>query len=107
METFYDRLVDTCRIRGYTPSGLCTRLGIRKSFLSDLKSGRIQSIRTDTVCELARALNVTTDFLLMGEETRLTLEESELVSCYRHATPKERRLVAFILQDYGMPTPKD
>ena len=101
-EAFYDRIVTTCKLRGVSPSGLCVKLGIRKSFLSDLKSGRIQSIHTSTVCTLAEALGVSTDYLLLGKESRLTDTESLLLSSWRHATDKEKQTIAFILADYGM-----
>ena len=101
-QAFCDRIVQACKMRGYTPSGLCVKLGIRKSFLSDLKSGRIQSIHTSTVCTLAEALGVSTDYLLLGKESRLTDTESLLLSSWRHATDKEKQTIAFILADYGM-----
>lgn len=101
-EEFYNRLVDACKMRGYTPSGLCVKLGIRKSFLSDLKSGRINSIHTSTVCRLAEALNVSTDYLLLGRESKLNDTESSLLHSWRKATLKEKQIIAFILSDYGM-----
>ena len=100
METFYDRVVKSCKAQGITPSRLCVNLGIRKAIMSDLKSGRVASIRADTIVAFAAALHVTTDYLLTGRETRLTAQESQLLNAWRHCTDDERQNVAFILRNY-------
>lgn len=100
METMYDRIVKMCKARGMTPSGLCVRLGIRKAIMSDLKSGRTESIRTGTLCMFAGALGVTTDYLLLGKETNLTEKESRLLAAYKQATDTERETIDFILRKY-------
>jgi len=100
METMYDRIVMMCKVRGMTPSGMCNRLGIRKAIMSDLKSGRINSIHTDTLVMFAGALGVTTDYLLLGKETSLTEKESNLLSAWRQASQEEKDIIAFILRKY-------
>lgn len=106
MESMYTRIANTCMVRGITPSGLCIKVGVRKSLMSDLKSGRTSSMRTDTLLALARELQVSTDYLLTGVETSLTEEESVLLRCWRLSSDTVRQNVAFALRDYGMPMPE-
>ena len=49
--------------------------GIKQSHLSALESGRIKIVKSDTLVKLARALQVSADWLLGLQED----EESELV----------------------------
>lgn len=106
MESMYDRIVKTCKVRGLTPSGLCVKVGTRKAIMSDLKSGRTNTIRTDTLVNFARELGVSTDYLLTGEELTLTSEESVLLRCWRLASDTDRQNVAFVLREYGMTMPE-
>ena len=107
METMYDRIVKTCKARGITPSAMCVKIGIRKAIISDLKSGKTLTIRTDTVVLFADFLGVTTDYLLTGRELTLTEEESLLLNCWRHARLSDKQNAAFALRDYGMTIPKE
>lgn len=105
-QTMYERIVEVCKARGITPSAMCVKLDIRKAIMSDLKSGRTASIRTDTVVAFAEFLGVSTDYLLTGKEFRLRDIESQLISAWRQASDSEKQNVAFILRDYGMPMPE-
>jgi transcriptional regulator with XRE-family HTH domain len=105
-ETMYDRMAKICKAKGITPSYMCVQLDIRKAIMSDLKSGRTATIRTDTLVKFAEYLGVTTDYLLTGHELRMTQEESALLNAWRQATHKEKENVAFTLRDYGMPMPE-
>lgn len=107
METMYERIVKTCKARGIAPSAMCVKLGIRKAIMSDLKSGKTLTIRTDTVVLFADFLGVTTDYLLTGRELTLTEEESLLLNCWRHATFTDKQNAAFALRDYGMTMPEE
>ncbi|MBP5317000.1 MAG: helix-turn-helix transcriptional regulator [Bacteroidales bacterium] len=107
METMYDRIVKTCKARGITPSSMCVKLGIRKAIMSDLKSGKTLTIRTDTVVLFADFLGVSTDYLLTGRELTLTEEESMLLRCWRHASIADKQNAAFALRDYGMTMPEE
>lgn len=106
MESMYDRIVKTCKAREITPSGMCVKLGIRKAIMSDLKSGRTASIRTDTLILFADYLNVSTDYLLTGKEFALKNDEARLLSCWRLADITAKQNAAFALRDYGMPMPE-
>lgn len=106
MSPLYERINIACTAQGITPSGLCTKLGIRKSVLSDLKHGRSSSIRTDTIVIISEALGVSTDYLLKGAEALLKPIESQLLIAWRLASDTERQNVAFILREYGMSMPE-
>lgn len=107
METMYERIVKICKAREIAPSAMCVKLGIRKAIMSDLKSGKTATIRTDTVVKFAEFLGVSTDYLLAGRELTLTAEESALLSCWRHASLTDKQNAAFALRDYGMPMPEE
>lgn len=106
MGTMYERIVQTCKARGVTPSGMCVQLGIRKGIMTDLKSGRTATIRTDTVVMFAEYLNVSTDYLLTGKEFALKNDEARLLACWRLADITAKQNAAFALRDYGMPMPE-
>lgn len=68
MSDLYNRLVEKSREKGMTPSALCTKAGVTRSRMTDLKSGKIKTLSTETLRRLALALNTTVEELLYGEE---------------------------------------
>lgn len=68
MCNLYDRIKTACEAKGITVSALCLQLGMSKSVLSDLKSGRKKTLSADTLSKIAAHLSVTADSLL-GNET--------------------------------------
>ena len=68
MCNLYDRIKTACESKGITVSALCLQLGMSKSVLSDLKSGRKKTLSADTLGRIAAYLQVSTDSLL-GSET--------------------------------------
>ncbi len=67
MCTLYDRIIELCKAKGVTGSRMCLDLGLSKSTLSDIKSGRKKGISTSTAQKMASYLDVSVDYLL-GEE---------------------------------------
>jgi transcriptional regulator with XRE-family HTH domain len=53
---------------GLTQDELAQKAGISKSFLSDLENGK-RSIGAETLLDLGRAMKVSLDFLMIGEES--------------------------------------
>ena len=69
MCTLYSRINELCKERGVSGSRMCLDLGMSKSTMSDLKSGRKKSVTAETAQKIASYLNVSVEFLL-GEEIK-------------------------------------
>ena len=67
MWTLYDRLDSLCKERGIKGGRMCTDLGISKSLMTDLKSGRKKTISAITAQKIASYFGVSVGYLL-GEE---------------------------------------
>lgn len=76
MCTLYDRIIELCRAKGVSGSRMCLDLGLSKSTLSDIKSGRKKGISTSTAQKIASYLDVSVGYLL-GEETEKAPVESD------------------------------
>ena len=68
MSDLYNRLAQKASEKGMTPSALCTKAGVTRSRMTDLKSGKIKTLSTETLRRFALALNTTVEELLYGEE---------------------------------------
>ena len=68
MSDLYNRLVEKSREKGMTPSALCTKAGVTRSRMTDLKNGKIKSLSTETLRRFAMVLNTTVEELLYGVE---------------------------------------
>ena len=69
MWTLYDRLRILCEERGIKGAKMCTDLGISKSLMTDLKSGRKKTISAPTAQKIATYFGVSVGYLL-GEEDK-------------------------------------
>ena len=68
MCTLYDRIIELCKQKGVSGSRMCLELGLSKSTLSDIKSGRKKGISTSTAQKMAAYLGVSVGYLLGEEE---------------------------------------
>lgn len=68
MCTLYDRIQSLCQSKGVSGSRMCLDLGLSKSTLSDIKSGRKKGVSTATAAKIASYLGVTVGYLLGEEE---------------------------------------
>ena len=68
MCTLYSRITELCKERGVSGSRMCLDLGMSKSTLSDLKSGRKKSFTAETAHKIASYLDVSVAYLLGEEE---------------------------------------
>ena len=78
MCTLYERIMDLCKQNGVSGSRMCLNLGLSKSTLSDMKSGRKNGISTATAKKIASYFNVSVGYLLGEEEKKEQFNESEL-----------------------------
>ena len=70
MCTLYDRITELCKAKGVSGSRMCLDLGLSKSTLSDIKSGRKKGISTSTAQKMAAYLGVSVGYLLGEEEQK-------------------------------------
>lgn len=76
MCTLHSRIIELCKEKGISGSRMCLDLGMSKSTLSDLKSGRKKSFTADTAHKIASYLGVSVAYLLGEEEKEAKKEQS-------------------------------
>jgi transcriptional regulator with XRE-family HTH domain len=70
MGTLHERLSSLCEERGIKGGRMCVDLGISKSLMTDLKSGRKKGVNAETAQKIATYFNVSVGYLL-GEEEKI------------------------------------
>lgn len=70
MVTLYETLTDLCKKKGIKGGRMCTDLGISKSLMTDLKSGRKKGVNAETAQKIASYFGVTVGYLLGEEEKK-------------------------------------
>ena len=68
MVTLYERLSELCEKKGVKGGRMCTDLGISKSLMTDLKSGRKKGVNAETAQKIASYFGVSVGYLLGEEE---------------------------------------
>lgn len=68
MSDLYSNIHALCEKEGIKDGTLCANIGIRRSFLSELKAGRTKSLSTEVLSKIAAYFNVSVDYLLTGEQ---------------------------------------
>lgn len=68
MSDLYSNIHALCEKEGIKDGTLCANIGIRRSFLSELKSGRTKSLSAEVLSKIAAYFNVSVDYLLTGEQ---------------------------------------
>ena len=101
--------------RGMTQTQLATAWGESRQTVYKYESGVVENISIAKLELIARALGCDPADLagwkrscvsvMMQEDTApyLTRQEVALLDAWRKAKPKERRIIACILEEYGMP----
>lgn len=79
-----------------TREQLAELANISPQFLVHIENGT-KSMTTNTICNLARALNVSTDYLLLGQEDT-DLNRTLATEAFVSMLPEDRELVEKILQ---------
>jgi transcriptional regulator with XRE-family HTH domain len=68
MSDLYSNIHALCEKEGVKDGTLCANIGIRRSFLSELKAGRTKSLSAEVLSKIAAYFNVSVDYLLTGEQ---------------------------------------
>ena len=75
MCTLHSRIIELCKEKGVSGSRMCLDLGLSKSTLSDIKSGRKKGFSADTAHKIASYLGVSVGYLLGEEEMGIKKEQ--------------------------------
>ena len=97
MCTLHSRIIELCKERGISGSRMCLDLGMSKSTLSDLKSGRKKSFTAETAHKIASYLGVSVAYLLGEEENegkkeKPTVQDDGLSEAKRKLIEKIKKL---------------
>lgn len=68
MSDLYSNIHALCEKQGIKDGTLCSNIGIRRSFLSELKAGRTKSLSAENLSKIANYFDVSVDCLLTGEQ---------------------------------------
>lgn len=68
MSDLYSNIHALCEKEGIKDGTLCSNIGIRRSFISELKAGRTKSLSTEVLSKIAAYFNVSVDYLLTGNQ---------------------------------------
>ena len=64
MSDLYNRIYDLCQRKGITIGRMCKDLGISRGNLTELKMGRIKTLKTDNLRKIAYYFKVPLDYLV-------------------------------------------
>ena len=109
MCTFYNRVQELCAEKGVSGSRMCLDLGLSKSTLSDIKSGRKKGVSTETAQKMAAYFGVSVDYLVTGENKKIptapegdgyTEEELMWLEWLRaRATPQQKAIIRLMFEE--------
>ena len=68
MSELYERIAVFCRDKGVSVSGMCVALGMSKSIMSDLNSGKKDGLSQKTLAKISDFLEVPVDTLIGKEK---------------------------------------
>lgn len=70
MSELYKRIELLCQEKGVTITDMCRISGASRGSLTDLKMGRINTLKAETMKKIADYLEVSIDYLLTGEHVK-------------------------------------
>lgn len=63
-----ERIRELREIQGYTREGLAEKIDISSKFLYEIECGK-KNFSADTLCRISKALSVSCDYIMLGEDT--------------------------------------
>lgn len=82
MSKLYNTINEICKERNISITKMCKEADVSRGSLTDLKSGRIQKLSTDTISKIAEYFGVSVDYLLSGEDNNSILVEAHNTPIY-------------------------
>ena len=77
MSELYHRIDLLCQQKGVTITDMCRLAGATRGSLTDLKRGRINTLKAETMKKIADYLEVSVDYLLTGEGAKARAAKAE------------------------------
>ena len=68
MSDLYSNIHTLCEKECIKDGTLCSNIGIRRSFLSELKAGRTKSLSAEVLSKIATYFNVSVDYILTNKK---------------------------------------
>lgn len=75
MSELYNKIETLCKEKGITITTMCRESSISRGSLTDLKSGRIKSLSTDTLRKIAEYFDISSDYLIQDELRKKAIEK--------------------------------
>lgn len=110
MVTLYEKLCYLCKQKGVSGGKMCADLGLSRSVMSDLKSGRKKGFSAEIAQKIATYFNVSIAYLL-GEETEekdikkspseISEGEQKLLDLFRKIPESQYPMVELLLESFG------
>lgn len=70
MANLYNNIENLCKKRGVNVTTMCRDSGASRGSLSDLKSGRKQTLKYETLEKIANYFEISVEFLVSGNESQ-------------------------------------
>lgn len=111
MSDFSNRLKQTLDERGCTQRWLADAAETKEATISRYISGVAKSPQVDILVNIARALDVSTDYLLglsnvKKAKASISPEEQLLLSCFRKASDRDISVIWQLFEPYMTPSEK-
>ena len=90
------RIRELREIQNYTREGLAERVDISAKFLYEIELGK-KGFSAETLCRLAKALSVSCDYIMLGEDTERRGRE-KIVCVLEKLEPKQTSKIQDILK---------
>lgn len=107
MDTLYERLCFLCDKKGIKGGKMCVDLGLSKSVMTDLKSGRKKGFSAEIAQKIASYFGVSVGYLL-GEEneetdikkspSEISEGEQKLLDLFRKVPESQRQMVLQMIE---------
>lgn len=88
MEKLSDRLIKVRQELGLTQQELADRAGVTRVAISKAEQGLTKSFNSDTLFDIAKALNVDPYWLQMGSKKALRRAYTDIINKYQHNLPR-------------------
>lgn len=106
MATLYETLDSLCKSRGIKGARMCADIGVSKSLMTDLKSGRKKSVNAETAQKIASYFNVSVGYLLGEEEKKespsdmegLSDDQLKIIELTKSLSPEDAKMLLAALQ---------